>query len=155
MKYNTLDRNDLHKFFNVLYRLGRSCQDFRKDGACAKSVFVRRTLNKWIAGKYFTIIEEKFTGAIKSTDEGYNINNMEKFYIPMKNYVAVGGIYYHLGYGEELDINFCYPYLIDGHLFMVKKVNFSQLVEIRFKEITEKKFNQVQKMFRDDSDKKE
>ena len=56
------DINKVKKFFDLLIKKERHTLD-RYNGVCGKEVFVRRTINKWLAGKHLIYYaENKETG---------------------------------------------------------------------------------------------
>lgn len=79
------------KFFAVLDRMGREvCKRYGDDNfsPCEKEVFVRRTVNKWLKGKYVILY---------ATSEQLNVE--------YKRYIHIGHVGFVLGWGTEIYAN--------------------------------------------------
>jgi hypothetical protein len=78
------------KFFNILDRMGREVCKRYGDGnfaPCEKEVFVRRTLNKWLRGKYVILY---------ATSEQTNVE--------YKRYLSISNVRFALGWGNEVSV---------------------------------------------------
>lgn len=56
MTTKLFDPKRVGKFFNILYKLNR-CVDKKYEDKCEKEVFVRRTVNKWLKGKFLILYD--------------------------------------------------------------------------------------------------
>lgn len=99
-------REKVKKFFEILSNRERhTCKRYmgydkiNPDYApCAKEVFVKRTLHKWLKGKYLIIYRES-----------------EQTNVEYKQYVSITNVKYVLGWGEEIGVSlydFTKPYNI-------------------------------------------
>lgn len=145
LKYKQVDRDFLQKFFDILSKLNRSCSNYRKDKKCNREIFIRRTLNKWISGKYFEVILNEKTGFTKFV----GAFDSEDITIPRKNYVYIMSIEFGLGWSDY--INFTVSKAGNVTPIEVLKFSYNDFLDIKFRKSTEKKFKSVQNMFNDDS----
>ena len=121
----------LRKYFDILYRLDRTCQSHYKGRdklnpdkePCQQDVFVQRTLRKWLSGKYYKIVD--------TTDT------------PKYAYIALGGVSFYYGYGEEIQI----VIIRASGGFEVKKVSHNDLFKLEGVEITVEEWSKVAKLF--------
>ena len=79
------------KFFDILHRLDRASDD-KYDGRCAKEIFVRRTVAKWLKGKKLIWYKKS-----EQTDLFYSC------------YISITNISYGLGWSDDLKV-FYYDY---------------------------------------------
>lgn len=83
---------DIKKFFSILDRMERGISTNKTkdiyEGRCQKEIFVQRTINKWLAGKYVIL---------------YSTSPLDILY---KRYLCITKINFVLGWGTELNIRY-------------------------------------------------
>lgn len=137
---NTLDINWLYKVQNIIDRLDRTTKTNSTESRCQKEIFICRYF-KFLKNRYFKIkIKDRvyFVVFSKSTwrvtsclrDDLFNYNSY--------------GIKFHLGYkSNEYDISFR-----DEHFEHIElQVYWNDLLQIKYKEITQEEYFNVVKMF--------
>jgi hypothetical protein len=142
--------NKVRKFFNILYRLDRTCQKQYKgadplnpDSAwCQQEVFVRRTVDKWFHGKCFKLRQMMETG-FWTPMEGLHSNPIK---LPQYRYIRINRIAYMLGYGQEIEVRISdatKPVSITEAF----SLNHNETLGLMGEEITEEQFKEVENLF--------
>lgn len=140
MHYDRLDPIWVKKFWSHVYRLGREVQEFRKNRDCAKQVFVRRTLNKFISGKCFVYILKQSCGIFV---------NGEDVKVKNKIYTWVCYVEYCLGYNEKLTVFLSHAHPAHPAVFNVDE---GDMLDLRYKEITRERYQRVKNQFVNDDE---
>ena len=146
-RYKQVDREFLIKFFDILSHLDRSCSKYRKDKRCNREIFVRRTINKFLSGKYFEVILKEKTGLKKRI----GFYDYEDIYLNRKNYLYIVSVEFGLGYSDYINITS----INANSSKCIEKLKFSynDFLDTKYKVSTEKKFKSIQNLFVDDSEK--
>jgi hypothetical protein len=147
-RYDKIGKDQTKRFLDIFQKLSRLVSPYRKRRECQKEVFIRRTLNKWLSGKYFEVILEEGTGFFKDAGTGFD-DEVKEIMIPVKRYVYISDISFTLNhsYLGEVDVR-----LMFGHEFKYAKLTLpiDSFLKLEFKEIDQKKYKKIQELFVDD-----
>lgn len=151
-KYREIDPKFLRRYFDLLANHGREVDNKYADHNCGKEVFVRRTMGKWLRGKYFVVIQKEATGSYISTDPS-NFTSYVEVKIPKKHFVQINNCSYQLGYGDKLSM-----YVDDVSVSKSSNNNefsYNDFLRLQFREINGDEFESAKSLFRDDRDENE
>ncbi len=153
MKYKQPDRKWLSDFFDRLHKKGRAICPYRSNKECNRSVFVRRTLNRWLSGKYFACIEEIGTGLRLVPKAGYGCYGDDTEYkVRSKVRLAVARVEYTLNWGpDEVSFWIYYAHPVKGGAANIRSLAWHQLAKLEYRAISEKEFDRIAALFKDDS----
>jgi len=140
MHYNRLDPKWVKKFWSHARRLDIEIQEFRKNKECAKQIFARRTLNKFIANKYFVYILKQPCG-IFTSGEDIKVKN--------KIYTLVCYVEFCLGYSDKLTVFLSHAHPSHPVVFDVDE---DDMLDLRYKEITKQRYQRVKNQFVNDDE---
>ena len=105
------DQPKVTKFFDILHKLERSVDEkYGKD--CAKQIFVKRTISKWLKGKKLILYK---------TEESLNIE--------YKQYVQISNLEYALSWSDELRI-YVYDYSRPYNLYTSIKLSHNDILRL-------------------------
>lgn len=144
--------NKVKKFFNILRRLDRSCQDHYlgwdklnpDKKPCQQEVFIARTVAKWFYGKRYKIIDEVGTGFFKSNDKYGSRYDSDEIKIKQYSYISLARPTYVLGYGQQVSVNFSRASRIGMNNMTI---GHNQALKLRGEEITQERYNAIKSMF--------
>ena len=144
-KYNTIDPSFLKRYFYLLSKHKRFVD--KKYNRCAKEVFIERTLDKWLSGKYFTVINHESTGLFTDNNDYCNttISQIKK---AKKHYIAINNCRFSLGYAEDIDIYFSDPFI--SMVCNYKTLSYNDFFNLQFIEIEKEDYENINELFIDD-----
>jgi hypothetical protein len=146
-KYKTIDSKFLWRFWDAMHRQHRHCVEFRNNKDCGRTVFIRRILKKF-QGKCYAVIDNVDTGYLEKEHEG-DVFFRKKVKVPMKLYVYLARIDYGLCYAENLRFTYCVAH--PDKTVLQRHLEFNELLDLKWREITLEEYKNVQEMFSDDS----
>ncbi len=150
MIYKHFDIEFLKRYFDLLSKHKRSIST-RYGNKCEKEMFVKRTFHKWFAGRYFVYIKHEETGVYKVDNNDqccYDGWNRESIKRPKKHFVYISGINYALTHSD--DITFMYNDPFESYFINDIRLDFNELHDLQFYEISKEKYKEISTLFDDD-----
>ena len=136
------ETEQVKKWWESLNKANRGIPIGSVNTRCEKERLVKRTLNKWFAGKYYCWIENVDTG-FETVD---NKGDRETIYYKKKTYICITGVSYVLGWGEKIVV-----FYIDAanHVkFNTKlELGYNELIRLEGMEISSEEYKEVMKLF--------
>lgn len=144
-KYNNIDPSFLKRYFYLLSKHKRFVD--KKYNRCAKEVFIERTLDKWLSGKYFTVINYESTGLFTDNNDYCN-TPAAQIKKAKKHYIAINNCRFSLSYGEDIDIYFSDPFISMACNY--KTLSYNDFFHLQFIEIEKEDYENINELFIDD-----
>ena len=144
-KYNNIDPSFLKMYFYLLSKHKRFVD--KKYNRCAKEVFIERTLDKWLSGKYFTVINHESTGIFTDTNDYCNTHTSQ-IKKAKKHYIAINNCRFSLGYGEDIDVYFSDPFISMACNY--NTLSYNDFFHLQFIEIEKEDYENINELFIDD-----